>query len=87
MYMLATAGWDCRSGFFKQVPTDPWIHVVVYKSDNNPMDPKTTTWYNLSELKLLPESADVSINAHGHLQQQDLVIPWLDHSLTSMAMR
>lgn len=87
MYMLATAGWDCRSGFFKQLPTDTWIHAAVYKSDNKPMDPKTTTWYNLSELKLLPESADVSINAHGHLRQQDLIIPWLDHSLSSMAVR
>jgi ubiquinone/menaquinone biosynthesis C-methylase UbiE len=87
MYMLATAGWDCRSGFFKQSPNDNWLHAVVYKSEHSPMNPKTTSWYQLSELKLLPASSDTSINAHGHLRQPDLVVPWLDHSLTSMAVR
>jgi ubiquinone/menaquinone biosynthesis C-methylase UbiE len=87
MYMLATAGWDCRSGFFKQSPNDNWLHAVVYKSSQEPLDPKTASWYRLSELKLLPESADVSINAHGHLEQQDLLVPWIDHSLMSMAVR
>jgi SAM-dependent methyltransferase len=87
IYMLATAGWDCRGGFFKQAPTDPWIHVVVYKSTHEPQDPKTTTWHALSELKLLPESADRSVFAHNYLRQQDLVVPWLDHSLMSMAIK
>lgn len=86
IYMLATAGWDCRSGFFKQLPTDPWIHAVVYKSDHAPLDPKTTTWHTLSELKLLPESAERSVFAHNYLRQQDLLVPWLDHSLLSMAI-
>ena len=87
MYMLATAGWDCRSGFFKQTPTDSWLHAVVYKSTHEPMNPKKTTWHDLSALKLLPESADASIYANGYLQQQDLVVPWIDHSLMSMAVR
>ena len=87
MYMLATAGWDCRGGFFKQAPGDAWIHACVYKSDTEPMDPKTTDWYKLSELKLLPQSTDASIHAHGYLRQQDLVIQWLDRSLMSMAIR
>ena len=87
MYMLATAGWDCRSGFFKQAPTDTWLHAMVYKGTQEPLNPKTTDWYKLSELKLLPESADASIYAHSHLRQQDLVIPWVDHSLMSMAMQ
>ena len=87
MYMLATAGWDCRAGFFKQTLTEPWIHAVVYKSLKEPMDPKTTSWHHLSELNLLPESADRSIHAHDHLRQQDLVIPWIDHSLASMALK
>jgi SAM-dependent methyltransferase len=81
MHMLAVSGWDCRTGFFKKNPTDPWIHAIVYKSEHKPMDPKTATWYQLSEMGLLPESADVSIRAHGELQQQELVVPWLDHSL------
>lgn len=87
IYMLATAGWDCRSGFFKQAPMDSWIHAVVYKSTHEPQDPKTTNWHALSELKLLPESADRSVFAHNYLRQQDLVVPWLDHSLMSMALK
>jgi SAM-dependent methyltransferase len=87
MYMLATAGWDCRFGFFKQGVQDNWIHAAVYKSDHAPMDPKITTWYQLSELKLLPASAEASIQAHGYLKQQDLIIPWFDHGLTSMAIK
>jgi hypothetical protein len=85
MHMLAMSGWDCRAGFFRQMPADPWIHAIVYKSSHAPQDPKTTTWHALSELELLPESADRSIYAHGHLRQQDLVVPWIDKSLASMA--
>jgi hypothetical protein len=80
--MLALSGWDCKSGFFKKNSIDPWINAVVYKSAHKPMNPKTTTWYQLSEMKLLPDSAETSIFAHGELQQQDLVLPWLDHSLS-----
>jgi SAM-dependent methyltransferase len=81
IHMLAVTGWDCRAGFFKKSPTDPWIHAVVYKSEHKPMDPKLATWYSLSEMGLLPESADVSIQSRGELQQPDLVLPWLDRSL------
>jgi hypothetical protein len=85
--MLATAGWDCNSGFFKQTPSDPWIHAAVYKSAHAPQDPKSTDWHKLSELKLLPQSADRSVYSHGYLRQQDLIVPWLDHSLMSMAVK
>ena len=87
MQMLATAGWDCRSGFFQQLPEDPWIRAVVYKSKHEPLDPKTVTWHKLSELELLPESADRSVYAHGFLRQQDLVVPWIDKSIISMAQQ
>jgi hypothetical protein len=87
IHMLATAGWDCRSGFFRQSPGDMWLHAMVYKGDQTPLNPKTTNWHELSELKRLPESADASIYAHGYLRQQDLVVPWIDHSLMSMAIR
>jgi SAM-dependent methyltransferase len=86
MYMLATAGWDCGSGFFKQTPTEPWIHAIVYKSEHSPQDVRNTDWYKLVNLKLLPECANSSIDAHGALRQQDLVVPWIDHSLMSMAV-
>jgi SAM-dependent methyltransferase len=87
MYMLATAGWDCRAGFFKQDPAESWIHAVVYKSEHKPLDPKTATWHKLVELNLVPDSAARSINAHNYLRQQDLVVPWIDHSLMSMAIK
>jgi SAM-dependent methyltransferase len=87
IYMLATAGWDCNTGFFLQTLTDPWIHAVVYKSQTKPMNPKNTSWHQLSELNLLPESAVRSIHAHNYLRQQDLVVPWIDHSLSSMATK
>jgi len=84
IYMLAITGWDCRNGFFQQPPGDPWIRAVVYRTDQQPRDPKKTTWYDLIDSGLLPESAERSIMAHGHLRQQDLVVPWLDHSLAWM---
>ena len=87
MYMLATAGWDCGAGFFKQTLADPWIHAVVYKSATPPQNPRNTGWHQLVELGLLPESAVASIHAHNALRQQDLILPWVDHSLMTMAVR
>jgi hypothetical protein len=84
--MLAVAGWDCKSGFFKKESNDPWLHAVVYKSSHEPMNPKTTTWYELVDKRLLPESADACINRHGELRQQELMVPWLDKSLTHFGL-
>jgi hypothetical protein len=58
---------------------------VVYKSAQMPQDPATATWQSLSEQGLLPESADRSIYAHGYLRQQDLILPWVDHSIASLS--
>lgn len=87
IHMLAVSGWDCKHGFFLKNPRDPWLHAIVYKSDVGPQDPKKTDWHMLSELGLLPDSADRSVYAHNELRQQDLVLPWLDHSLTSFAQQ
>jgi SAM-dependent methyltransferase len=81
MHMLAVAGWDCGAGFFLKRPDDAWVHAAVYKSSHAPMNPKTTTWYDLADKKLLPETAEKSIMKHGYLRQKDLVIPWLDKNL------
>ena len=85
MHVLAVSGFDCASGFFLKRQSDPWLHAVVYKSEHKPMDPKTTSWYDLVEKNLLPESAAESINRRGFLAQQDLLLPWLDKSLMSFA--
>jgi len=84
IYMLALTGWDCRAGFFLQKTAVPWITAVVYKSEQQPRDARATTWYDLAESGLLPESAVKSIKAHGHLQQDDLILPWLDKSFIWM---
>ena len=81
MHVLAVTGWDCKNGFFLKEATDPWIHAVVYKSQHEPMDPKTTRWYDLAEKGLLPDSAATGINRHGYLRQRDLTLPWIDKSL------
>jgi len=87
IHMLATSGWDCRSGFFLKRPLDPWLHAVVYKSTHAPMDPRTANWHTLSEMKLLPDSADTSVYKHGLLRQQDLILPWLDQSLSDLGQQ
>lgn len=84
IHMLAVTGWNCNTGFFLKRVGDPWLHAIVYKSEHGPMDPSTTSWHQLSEMKLLPESAEASVYAHNYLRQQDLVVPWIDHSLTDM---
>lgn len=82
IHMLSVTGWDCAPGFFKKSPTDHWLHAVVYKSEHAPMDPRETSWYQLADKGLLPKSAVESIQRHGFLKQEDLVLPWLDKNLT-----
>lgn len=84
LYMLAVTGWDCANGFFKKDPGDPWLHAIVYNTDEPARDPRKTGWYDLLETDLLPESAKQSINRHGYIKQADLILPWLDKSLTWM---
>ena len=85
IHMLAVTGWNCNTGFFQKRINDPWTQIIVYKSEHEPMNPKTTSWHQLSEMKLLPESAERSVYAHSYLRQQDLIVPWIDHSLTDMS--
>ena len=82
IHMLAVTGWDCSAGFFLKRPADPWLHAVAYKSSHAPMDLRTTTWYDLAERGLLPKSAAECVQRRGYLDQKDLLLPWLDQSLT-----
>ena len=82
MYMLAVSGWDCAGGFWRKQPNDPWIHAVVYRSEQEPRG-LGTRWYDLADAGLIPESAANGIRRRGYLAQQDLLLPWLDRSLTS----
>jgi SAM-dependent methyltransferase len=85
IHVLAVSGWDCVGGFFRKNPDDPWLHAVVYNGEDQPLDPRTTRWYDLLEKGRLPESAARSVEKHGYLRQRDLILPWLDRSVHSMA--
>jgi len=87
IHMLAISGFNCDIGFFQKNANDPWINCVVYKSEHEPMDPRTTRWYDLVDKELLPKTAVDSINACGHLRQQHLVLPWLDKSNTDFGQQ
>ena len=77
MYMLAVNGFDCRDGFFLKKQNDPWINVAVYKNEV-PMDPANTTWWDLAERKLIPDSVINCLNKYGFVKQEEIVVRWLD---------
>lgn len=78
IYMLAVNGFDCRDAYLLKQFNNPWIHIAVYKSDIEPMDPSTTTWHDLVATGLLHPSIVDSVNKYGYLRQEDIVMPWLD---------
>jgi SAM-dependent methyltransferase len=78
IYMLAVNGFDCRDAYLLKKFQDPWIQMAVYKTDIAPMDPMTTTWYDLIEKNLLHPSIVSSVNSNGFLKQEEIVMPWLD---------
>ena len=82
IHQLAVNGFDCCDGFFKKAVNDPWLHAIVYKSEHEPMNPRDTNWYQLDELGLIPATASQSLKRFSHVRQRDLVLPWLDKSLT-----
>lgn len=78
IYMLAVNGFDCKDAYLRKTFNDTWIDIAVYKSDVAPMDPDETSWHDLIKTGLLHPTVVNSINTHGHLQQEDIVYPWLD---------
>jgi len=78
LYMLAVNGFDCRDAYLLKKFNDPWVQIAVYKSDIEPMDPKTTTWFDLADKNLLHPSVVQSITKSGFLKQEEIIMPWLD---------
>ncbi len=78
MYMLAVNGYDCKDAYFFKKENDPWLHAAVYKSDIAPMDPTSTSWYQLSELGLLNDSVTHCLKRYGYVKQEEIVTAWLD---------
>jgi SAM-dependent methyltransferase len=83
IHVLAVSGWNCGSGFFQKRPGESWITAIVYPGSFVASDPRKTNWYELCDSGMLPDSVVSSIQRHGYLRQQDLVLPWIDKSLTS----
>lgn len=81
IYMLAVNGFDCRDAYLLKKFQDPWIQMAVYKTDIAPMDPATTTWFDLADKNLLHPSIVDSVNTNGFVKQEEIVMPWLDKEL------
>jgi len=81
VYMLAINGFDCNDAYFRKAMDDPWLHMAVFKTATEPMDPAGISWYDLAEQGLIHHSLTASLRSHGHIRQQDALFPWLDKAL------
>lgn len=81
IYMLAVNGFDCRDAYLLKKFQDPWTQMAVYKTDIAPMDPATTSWFDLADKNLLHPSIVDSLNANGFVKQEEIIMPWLDKEL------
>ena len=78
IHMLAINGFDCSDGFFYD--DDNWVKAIAYKSDTKPMDPRTTSWYDLAETELLPDTMIDNINKYGYPKREELMLTWITGS-------
>ena len=81
VYMLAVNGFDCKDAYFRKAKDDPWLHIAVFKTDIQPMNPSITSWYDLIELGLVSDTLSNSFRTFGYIREQDALFPWLDKSL------
>ena len=54
------------------------VTIAVYKSNVAPMDPATTSWFDLASAGLLNDSVLESLNRYGHVRQEELLFKWFD---------
>jgi hypothetical protein len=76
MYMLATAGFDCRDAFFYRESNSPWLYAAVYASGHEPME--SASWEELIEKQLINDSVAQSINKYGYARLEDVIVSWFD---------
>ena len=81
VYALAVNGFDCKDAYFRKAADDPWLHAAVFKTHHEPLDPTSTSWFDLAELGLLNDHLVNSIGTYGQVRQQDALYPWLDKAL------
>ena len=80
IYMLAVSGFDCRDAYFYRKENTPWLYAGVYASEHDPLAPDAT-WYALAERNLINDSVVNSMNRHGHVRLEDILVTWLDKNL------
>lgn len=80
IYMLAVSGFDCRDAYFYRTYNHQWLYAAVYKGCD-PMDPATTTWHDLIDRNLVNDSIKASIDKHGYVCLEDLIVVWLDKNI------
>jgi hypothetical protein len=80
MYMLGVSGFDCRDAYFYRTYNHQWLYAAVYKSCD-PMDPATTSWFDLADKNLVNDSIKMSLDRYGHARLEDLIVVWLDKNL------
>lgn len=76
VYMLASSGFDCRDAYFYREPETPWLYAAVYATEHTSVP--DITWYELAEKNLVNESIVNSLNKHGHVRLDDVIVSWLD---------
>lgn len=86
IYLLAACGFDCKGGHFKQRRHDPMLHFCAYRSANKPMNLNDANLYLLNEMQMLPESISKCIKKYGAIRHEFLILPWLDGSLSDLAI-
>lgn len=86
IYLLATCGFDCRDGHFKQRRHEQMIHCCVYKSPHKPIVLDQANLYYLDEVKLLPESISKSIQKFGCIKHEYLQLRWLDETISDLSI-
>ena len=85
VYMLAVNGFDCRDAYFYKNAQTNWLYVAVYKA-MEPMEPTTTSLYNLIDKNLLHDSIVQSVYDNGFIKNSDILYPWLDKDFYKAAV-
>jgi len=81
---LASAGFDCRRAHFQMDREHGWIRAAVYRTESEPK--QYNSWYDLKDADLLPECLDAPIHGFNRFQETDLVVEWIDRSVSILAV-
>lgn len=86
IYLLATCGFDCKEGHFKQRRHEQMIHLCAYKSPHKPLQLEDASLYKLDELGLLPDTISKCIQKYGSIRHEFLRLEWIDKTISDLAI-